>query len=68
MNKKSMISVLFLTFFLFPSHVFAYLDLGTGSYFFQIFIATILAGLFLVRNWFKAALIYIKRKIFKARK
>ena len=34
---------------LFPSHGYAYLDPGTGSYIFQILIATAVGGLFAIK-------------------
>lgn len=49
-----------LLFLLFPNPTYAYLDPGTGSYFFQLLIAGLLGSLFFV----KAAIKKIKR-IFK---
>jgi len=49
-----MIWLFILFFFLFPSPVLAYLDPGTGSYFIQILIASLLGAFYLTKAfWFK---------------
>ena len=54
MNKKFIVGIaLALMLFILPSQAFAYLDPGTGSYFFQIFIALIVSSLFLIKLWFR---------------
>ena len=40
----------------------AYLDPGTGSYFFQIFIASILGVIFSIKTWRQALMRWFKRK------
>jgi len=53
-NKKFIVGIaLALMLFILPSQAFAYLDPGTGSYFFQIFIALIVSSLFLIKLWFR---------------
>ena len=54
--KKTTIITLTYTFFLcFPAY--AYLDPGTGSYFLQIIIATLLGAMFAIKQfWYKIKL------------
>ena len=54
-------------FLVFPKPVYAYIDPGTGSYFFQIVIGFLFGAMFLVKTFWKKILttihsIKIKRK------
>ena len=51
--------LLILLFFLAPTPVYAYLDPGTGSYFFQLAIGGLLGGAYLIKTFWKD----IKRKL-----
>jgi hypothetical protein len=53
------ILILLLAIFIKPPPVYAYLDPGTGSYFFQLAIGGIFGGLFLLKTFWKQ----IKQKI-----
>ncbi len=44
---------LFLFFFIFPQPAYAYLDPGTGSYIFQLLIATLFGALFAIKLYWK---------------
>jgi len=55
----------FLLSLIFPSQAYAYLDPGTGSYFFQIFIATLLGGIFAVKLFFKRVVNLLKNFLSK---
>lgn len=46
---------------IFPSEVYAYLDLGSGSFVTQLVIAFILGGIYKARNFRNKVLIFIKR-------
>lgn len=48
---------------IFPTPVYAYLDPGTGSYFFQILVGTIIGALFTVKMFWKKI-----KDFFKGRK
>lgn len=51
-NSKSAIGLFVVFFFLlFPRRAHAYLDLGTGSFIFQMLIATSLAVLFFLKSY-----------------
>ena len=55
--------VIFVVAFLaFPFNADAYLDAGTGSYFIQILIAFIAAGLFSLKVFWKKILMFIKSR------
>lgn len=47
---------------LFPRQVYAYLDPGTGSYFFQVLIAGLLGSLFFIKTVFRRIKNYFKPK------
>lgn len=53
MRKQLTMLIIALTLLAFPCHVYAYLDPGTGSYFFQIIMAVIFSSLLLIKIWFK---------------
>jgi len=36
-----------------PSHAYAYLDFGSGSFFLQLLIASLLAGSYVVKTWWR---------------
>ena len=59
--KKATIITLTLIFVLcFPAYAYAYLDPGTGSYFLQIIIATLLGAMYGIKQfWYKVKLFYI---------
>ena len=50
MTQIKLVLYLGILLFVFPRPVFAYLDPGTGSYLFQIFIASLLGGTFFMKN------------------
>ncbi|MBI2600030.1 hypothetical protein HYW43_03895 [Candidatus Daviesbacteria bacterium] len=50
---------------LFPSQADAYLDPGTGSYFFQILIAIVLGGIFTLKLFFKRIVRYLRNFLSK---
>lgn len=54
----------FFILFLHTQNAYAYLDLGTGSYFFQIIISFIVGGLFSIKLFWKK----IKNKFLKIEK
>ena len=47
-----------------PSTAFAYFDIGTGSYLFQIILASLFGGIYTVRNYIS----HLFRKVFKSKK
>jgi hypothetical protein len=47
--------------FLFPPRVFAYLDPGTGSYVFQLMIASILGILIFLKTSWRSVILFMKR-------
>jgi hypothetical protein len=51
--------ILILALLLFPPSVFAYLDLGTGSYFFQIAMAFVFSFLFSVKIFWKKCRLFL---------
>ena len=51
------LAVLF--FLIFPRQAHAYLDLGTGSFIFQMLIATSLAALFFLKSYVRKAVKFI---------
>ncbi len=55
-------SILYLVF---PKSAYAYLDPGTGSYFFQILIATVLGGIFAAKLFFKKIVNLLKNFLSK---
>ena len=59
--KKATIITLALIFVLcFPAYAYAYLDPGTGSYFLQIIIATLLGAMYAIKHfWYKVKLFCI---------
>jgi len=56
-SSKISISLFVVLFFLlFPRQAHAYLDLGTGSFIFQMLIATSLATLFFLKSYIRKAI------------
>jgi hypothetical protein len=52
-----------LIIFLLPVRLFAYLDPGTGSFVFQILIASVLTGLYIIKTyWKKIKFLFKKNK------
>ncbi|HEC91954.1 MAG TPA: hypothetical protein ENI51_03010 [Candidatus Atribacteria bacterium] len=49
-----------LLFLILPQNSFAYLDPGTGSYFFQIIIAFILGGIFGIKMFWRRITRFVK--------
>ena len=64
--KKHSALVLILFFTLTPT-AHAYLDAGTGSYIFQIIIASLAGGIFYLKTYYKQIKFYLKN-IFKKKK
>ncbi len=59
--KYIFFSLIFSAFlFLLPDNTYAYLDPGTGSYIFQIFIAAILGSLFAIKIFWKRIISFLK--------
>jgi hypothetical protein len=55
-SKKEVLRIILLLFvglFLFAERAHSYIDLGSGSYFFQILIAAIMGALFTVKIYWK---------------
>ena len=52
-NKAPVLLVSTLLVLIFPKHVHAYIDPGTGSYIFQVILAGILGGLFAIKLYWK---------------
>lgn len=48
--------------------VLAYLDPGSGSYLFQILIASLIGALFFVKYWYRKALGFLRRIFAGAKK
>jgi len=68
-SKEKMVSAagLVFVFLLFSAqNAYAYLDPGTGSYFFQILIASLLAALFLIKNFWINLVGQLKKLFSKA--
>ncbi|HPR63836.1 MAG TPA: hypothetical protein PK014_06405 [Thermoanaerobaculia bacterium] len=53
---------LFLLILTVPKDSWAYLDPGTGSYFFQMLIAALVGGLFAIKMFWKKILIFFHRQ------
>ena len=51
---------------MFPSYSNAYLDLGTGSYVLQIFLAAIFTWLIVMKRLWSSIIAFIKTRFFKA--
>ncbi|MDD2672731.1 MAG: hypothetical protein PHW43_10005 [Syntrophales bacterium] len=67
--KEKMVSAAGLGLFFFllsAQNAYAYLDPGTGSYFFQILIASLLAALFLIKNFWSNLVEQLKKLFSKA--
>jgi hypothetical protein len=60
--------ILLFVSFVFPSHTYAYLDPGTGSYIFQLIIAGIVGAAFLVKIYWKKIKAFFTRLFSKAGK
>ena len=52
-------------FFMIPSTVFAYIDPGTGSFFFQLLMASLFSMLFAIKITWRNIKAYVKRLIFR---
>jgi uncharacterized membrane protein YiaA len=52
--------LLFLVVLLFPKNAYAYLDLGSGSYFFQLITVALFSGLFMLKAVRDKIWIFIK--------
>lgn len=52
--------VLILLFLIFPQKVYAYVDPGTGSYIFQLIIAALVGGLFVVKLFWNKIKIFFR--------
>ena len=52
--------LLFFLFFLSVQTAYAYLDLGTGSYLFQLFIGALLGVLYAIKIYWSKIIIFIK--------
>jgi hypothetical protein len=59
---------LFILFFLFPQPAYAYLDLGSGSYFFQLFIGALLGVLYAIKIYWSKIIIFLKNSFNKRNK
>jgi hypothetical protein len=68
MHKQLTGVMIVLTLLAFPLQASAYLDPGTGSYFFQILIAVIVGSLFLIKIRFKNIKAYITSMFSKKKK
>lgn len=68
MSERLPLIVIILALLAFPMRAHAYLDPGTGSYFFQILIAVVVSGLFVIKTRLKnikarlAGLFSVKKK------
>ena len=62
-----MFIVIVLFYSIFPQMVYAYLDPGTGSYIFQLLIASLVGGLFAVKVFWKDIKNFIKKIFSKGR-
>lgn len=60
--------VLALFYMIFPSKAYAYLDPGTGSYIFQLFIAAFVGGLFAGKLFWNKIKIFLKDLFSKGEK
>jgi len=58
-NKVCFVTLLFLMVYIEEAN--AYLDPGTGSYFFQLLIATVIGGLFFFKQLWKKILHIVKK-------
>lgn len=67
--KLIIIGVWFLLFFVaFKQKAYAYLDPGTGSYFFQLLIAALIGGCFAVKLYWRRILGFLKNLFLKKKK
>jgi len=67
--KFTLIITFFTLFVLFnPKKVHAYIDPGTGSYIFQIILATTLGGLVAIKLYWKKIIMFIKNPFNKKQK
>ena len=63
-----LVGVFICLFGIFVSDAHAYLDPGTGSYFFQIFIAFVIGGLFAIKMFWSKIALFIKSLFLKNKK
>ena len=63
MNKSIISSILFFfpLFVFIPEKLFAYLDPGTGSFIFQILIASALTGIYILKSYWKKIKNFFKK-------
>ena len=70
--KFKLLSIIGITFFIFfgifTQKAYAYLDPGTGSYIFQLFIAGVIGGLFAVKLFWAKIVLFFKRVFTKKQK
>jgi uncharacterized membrane protein HdeD (DUF308 family) len=64
-KESKMILLLLVTLLALPSQIHAYIDPGTGSYLFQLFIAGALGSLYAVKTYWTALKHYFFSKIKK---
>jgi hypothetical protein len=55
------ILTLSLLFLVFPQNASAYIDLGTGSYIFQIILAFLIGGLYAIKQHFQRVKTFVKK-------
>lgn len=70
LTKKSIRVILLLSIFIFIGFrsAHSYIDLGSGSYFFQILIATLLGVLFTVKTYWKKMKTFLSNLFSKEKK
>jgi len=59
-NRRVLIVLFFLLYVMYPQEAYAYLDPGTGSYFFQILIGVLLGALFAIKLYWGKIIIFLK--------
>jgi hypothetical protein len=60
--------IVFLFFYIFVQKVYAYLDPGTGSYIFQIIIATLIGGFCVIKTFWNKIINFFKNLFSKNKK
>lgn len=66
LRQIAVIGVLFTTASLiFPRHVYAYIDPGSGSYIFQIIVAGVLGGLYGIKLYWQKIVSFFKNLVSK---
>lgn len=66
-NRKLTITflLLFALVFSFPPQALAYLDPGSGSYFFQLLLALVLGGLYTLKGYWRKVMSRLKERFSK---